>query len=330
MVDDARASRAVATMRDRDNASAARTCLVLMALAAIVLLVVCVILAITILPVRDGSHDTTPATAPMAESGKLTFAVLDVGQGLCAAIVTPDGHAMVIDGGRSGDRVKQEVIPFLRQHGVERLDYVVITHPDQDHIGGLPTLLDAIPVAAWVDPVIPTTNQSYERALTMVADKGIKPIRARRGMDLDLGPGVGVHILWPADPLAPTASDNNNSVVVKVTWGNVSFLVTGDAEAPTERKMIDLEQGEELRSTFLVVGHHGSSSSSSTAFLDTVSPSVALIPVGLNNSYGHPADQTIQRLRMRNIQIYRTDLDGRIEVTTDGRGYDIRTAKAGS
>lgn len=321
-------------MRDRDNASAARSCLVILVIAAILLLVACVVVAIAVLPVNIGSRDSTPTATRVVEDGKLTFALLDVGQGLCAAVVTPAGRAMVIDGGRSGERVRQEVLPFLRDHGVERLDYVVMTHPDQDHVGGLPTLLESMPVDAWVDPVISTTNQSYERALRLVADKGITPIKARRGMDLDLGPGVQVHILWPSDPLAfgsGQQGDNNSSVVVKVTWGNVSFLVTGDAETAAERRMVDLEQDEELRSTFLVVGHHGSASSSSAAFLDTVSPEVALIPVGLNNPYGHPSDQVIQRLRLRNVQIYRTDLDGRIVVTTDGASYDIRTASgAGS
>ncbi|HMM43559.1 MAG TPA: ComEC/Rec2 family competence protein [Thermomicrobiales bacterium] len=316
-------------MRDRDNASAARSCLVIMAIVSILLLAGCVVFALAVLPIELGGRDTTPTATRVIESGKLTFALLDVGQGLSAAVVTPAGRAMVIDGGRSGERVRQELLPFLRDRGVERLDYVVMTHPDQDHVGGLPALLEAMPVGAWVDPVISTTNQSYERALELVADKGIQPIRARRGMDLDLGPDVGVHILWPADPLslAPgEQGDNNSSVVIRISWGDVSFLVTGDAEAAAERRMVDLEEDEELRSTFLVVGHHGSASSSSSAFLDTVSPEVVLIPVGLNNPYGHPSDEVIQRLRLRNIQVYRTDLDGRIEVTTDGSGYDIWTA----
>lgn len=318
-------------MRDRDNASAARSCLVILVIAALLLLIGCVVVAIGLLPIRGGDRSATPTDTQVVghDAGPLTFALLDVGQGLSAAVVTPDGRAMVIDGGRSADRVRTELLPFLRDHGVGRLDYVVMTHPDQDHVGGLPTLLEAMPVNAWVDPVVPTTNQSYERALTLVADKGIEPIRARRGMSLDLGPGVGVEILWPIDSPALDSgaqSDNNSSVVVKITWGDVSFLVTGDAETPAERQMVDLEQDEDLRSTFLVVGHHGSSSSTSAVFLDTVSPEVALIPVGLNNQYGHPSDQVIQRLRMRNIPIYRTDLDGRIVVTTDGSSYDIQTA----
>ncbi len=301
-----------------------------MAIVAVLLLVACVILGLAVLPVDIGGDDPPPTATRAVAGDQLTFALLDVGQGLSAAIVTPAGRAMVIDGGRSGERVRQELLPFLRDFGVARLDYVVMTHPDQDHVGGLPALLEAIPVAAWVDPVIPSTNQSYERVLELVDDEGIRPIRGRRGMDLDLGAGIQVHILWPADPLALAdgeQGDNNSSIVVKITFGDVSFLVTGDAEVAAERRLIDLEQDEDLRSTFLVVGHHGSASSSSAAFLDTVSPVVALIPVGLNNPYGHPADEVIQRLRLRNIQIYRTDLDGRIEVTTDGRGYDIRTTR---
>ncbi|MCO5177730.1 MAG: MBL fold metallo-hydrolase [Thermomicrobiales bacterium] len=319
-------------MLDRDNASAARSCLVIMVVGSILFLVICAILALTVLPVRIGSDRAEPTATHVIERGKLTFALLDVGQGLSAAVVTPSGHAMVIDGGRSGERVRQELLPFLRAHDVETLDYVVMTHPDQDHVGGLPALLEAMTVSAWVDPVIPTSNQSYERALDLVVQKNIEAIRGRRGMQLDLGPDVSVELLWPEDPLTLSPGDqgdNNSSIVTKITYGDVSFLITGDAEAPAERRMIELETDEDLHSTFLVVGHHGSASSSSAAFLDAVSPEVALIPVGLNNQYGHPADEVIQRLRLRNIQIYRSDLDGRIEITTDGTTYDIWTAEGG-
>lgn len=314
-------------MLDRENASAARSCLVIMAIGAILLLIACVVIAITLLPIDIGGRDVTPTATRVVERDKLTFALFDVGQGLSAAVVTPAGRALVIDGGRSGERVRQEVLPFLRDHDVERLDYVIMTHPDQDHVGGLPALMESMPVTAWVDPVVPSSNQSYERALELVTDQGVEALRARRGMTLDLGAGAQVNVLWPEDPLALAPGDqgdNNSSVVVKITWGDVSFLVTGDAETPAERRMLDLEADEELRSTILVVGHHGSASSSSGPFLDTVSPEVALIPVGLDNPYGHPADAVIQRLRLRNVQIFRTDLDGRIVVTTDGNTYDVR------
>jgi len=318
-------------MLDRDNASAARSCLVIIVVGSIVFLIVCAILALTLLPIDIGrDQQAEPTATRIIERGKLTFALLDVGQGLSAAVVTPSGHAMVIDGGRSGERVREELLPFLRDHNIETLDYVVMTHPDQDHVGGLPALLEAMTVKAWVDPVVPSSNQSYERALDLVVQKNIEAIRGRRGMRLDLGPDVSVELLWPEDPLTLSPGeqgDNNSSIVTKITYGDVSFLVTGDAEAPAERRMIELESNEDLRSTFLVVGHHGSASSSTGAFLDAVSPEVALIPVGLNNQYGHPADEVIQRLRLRNIQIYRSDLDGRIEITTDGSDYDIWTAE---
>jgi len=318
-------------MLDRDNASAARSCLVIMVVGSIVFLIVCAILALALLPIDIGrDKQAEPTATRVIERGKLTFALLDVGQGLSAAVVTPSGHAMVIDGGRSGERVREELLPFLRDHNIETLDYVVMTHPDQDHVGGLPALLEAMTVKAWVDPVVPSSNQSYERALDLVVQKNIEAIRGRRGMRLDLGPDVSVELLWPEDPLTLSPGeqgDNNSSIVTKITYGDVSFLVTGDAEAPAERRMIELESNEDLRSTFLVVGHHGSASSSTGAFLDAVSPEVALIPVGLNNQYGHPADEVIQRLRLRNIQIYRSDLDGRIEITTDGSDYDIWTAE---
>jgi competence protein ComEC len=328
-------------MEPRDNASAARSCLVILAVGAVLLLVACVLIALRVSPVDILPEKATPTAtrpqphpSPAASSGGiLTFAVMDVGQGMSVVVVTPDGYSMVVDGGKSGERVRQEVIPYLQAKGVNQIDYVVMTHPDQDHIGGLPALLEAMPVRAWVDPVIETTNQSYEKALQIVQQRNITPIRAKRGGTLDLGPQVSAEILWPPDPLyAPQSesADNNNSIVIKITYGDTSFLITGDIEEAAERLLVEQEQNEDLKSDVLVVPHHGSKSSSSADFLDVVSPSVAIIPVGAGNQYGHPTDEVIQRLRMRGIDIYRTDLDGRVEVTSDGSTFSVSTVAGGS
>jgi competence protein ComEC len=325
-------------MEPRDNASAARSCLVILAIGAVLLLVACVLIALRIAPVDILPEKPTPTAvrpephaspATSSSGGTLTFAVMDVGQGMSVVIITPDGYSMVIDGGKSGERVRQEVIPFLQDHGVTQLDYVVMTHPDQDHIGGLPALLEAMPVRAWVDPVIETTNQSYEKALKLVQDRNITPIRARRGGTLDLGPLVKADILWPPDGLyAPQSdsADNNNSVVIKITYGDRSFLITGDIQEAAERQLVEQEQAEELHSDVLVVAHHGSKTSSSGDFLDAVTPSIAIIPVGAGNQYGHPNDEVLQRLTMRGIEIYRTDQDGRVVVTSDGTTMSVKTS----
>jgi competence protein ComEC len=142
-----------------------------------------------------------------------------------------------------------------------------------------------------------------------------------------MGADVTAQILWPVDPLmldGAAPSHNNNSVVLKLTYGAVSFIISGDIEAPAEHRLVDLDTDRTLHADVLVIGHHGSKTSSSADWLDAVKPSVALIGVGLNNEYGHPHDEVAQRLHARGIEVYRTDLDGTIEITSDGSRFDVR------
>lgn len=324
-------------MQSRDNASAARSCLILGAVGAVIALILCVIVVLALAPVdilpRQSTVPPDQRGTVIPEPGTvLTFGVVDVGQGMCVVVVSPDGKAMVVDAGRSGQRVQDRVVPYLRALGVERIDYLVLSHPDQDHVGGMPALIDLMPVDVWVDPVIETTNQTYGRTLEMVIEQGITGMRARRGDRLDLGSDVTVEILWPVDPLLMSGGQqdtNANSVVIQLTHGSIRFLITGDLEARGESQLIVLETNEELRSDVLVVGHHGSRTSSTAAFLDVVSPNVAIIPVGLDNQYGHPHDDVLQRLRFRSIRIYRTDLDGTVQITSDGESYVVQTLGTG-
>jgi beta-lactamase superfamily II metal-dependent hydrolase len=312
----------------RDNTSAARTCLVLLVIGAILFLIVLALIAGSFV-LGDDDDDPTPTPTRQATANSadpLVFTIMDVGQGLCVVVITPDGHSMVIDGGRSKSRMAERVIPYLKEHGVERVDYVVATNPDQDHIGGLEQLLEDMPVGAWVDPVVPTTNQAYARELELVLEKGITPIRARRGMTLDLGQDVRAEILWPVDPLlldGDEPSHNDNSIVLKLTYGETRFLVPGDIEEEAERLLVEMDTDRALRADVLVAAHHGSKTSNTAAFLDAVDPDVVLIGVGLDNQYGHPHDEVIQRLRSRGIEIYRTDLDGTVEVLSDGQDYIV-------
>jgi competence protein ComEC len=283
-------------LQGRDNASAARSCLFLAAVAAVVSLIVCVIVVLTlapfdILPRQPTVPPDQRGTVIIEPGGTLTVAVMDVGQGMCVVVISPDGRSMVVDAGRSGERVEERVIPYLQSHGVERIDYLVLTHPDQDHVGGMPVLLEQMTVGVWVDPVIETTNQTYARSLEMVLEQGIMPMRARRGATLDLGAEIQVEILWPVDPLLMSGGQtetNGNSIVLRIAHGETRYLITGDLEEEGEQLLIKLETNDELRSDVLVVGHHGSRTSSSGTFLDVVSPTVGIIPVGLDNQYGHP------------------------------------------
>lgn len=319
-------------MRPEENASAARTCLIALLVAGALTLIICVIAVLALgpwevlpegptqVPDRQGSVQVNVPT--------LTVSVMDVGQGLSVVVLAPDGTSMLFDAGRSGDRVENLIIPYLEELGITELDYLVVSHPDQDHIGGMPRLLDRFPVRNFVDPAIPTTNQTYGHTLERVLDYDINPILARAGTSIDMGPDVTAEILWPSGDFILDRGEpdtNNNSTVIRIQMGEVSFLLTGDIEVEAEETLVESLGGEELQSDVLVVAHHGSQTSSRAEFLDSVSPTVAVIPVGLDNPYGHPHDEVMQRLRFRGITIYRTDLDGTVEMISDGVQYTVTT-----
>ena len=213
------------------------------------------------------------------------------------------------------------VIAYLDQHGVTDIDLMVATHGDADHIGGLIDVLESMPVAeAWLDSQTCTTLtcQEFYQAL---ADNGVVTATVRMGESYPWG-GVTALVLNPSEPLY--ADKNENSVVLRVSYGSVDFLLTGDAETGAENRM--LSSGHPLEAEILKVAHHGSSSSSSPAFLCGVGPEVAVISVG-PNSWGHPTEQTLSRLQAVGATIYRTDQQGTITVTTDGSTYSVSVSE---
>jgi competence protein ComEC len=267
---------------------------------------------------------------PPASTGQLLLSVLDVGQADSIFVRTAAGRTMLVDSGNEAADAQRVILPYLKKQGVSSLDYLVLTHPDQDHVGGMPAVLDGIAVSAFVDSVQPgEINQTYLRVLQQVQSKAIKAIKARRGnASIDLGAGTEVQLLGPEDPLLKGDSPtNNNGVVLRLTYGAVSALLPADIGQITEERL--LAHRDNLRSQILKVAHHGSQSSSTTQFLDAVQPEVALISVGAGNSYGHPSRETLQRMEKRSTKVYRTDLNGTIEVAVDGRGYRVATEKTG-
>ena len=242
---------------------------------------------------------------------------IDVGQGDCSLIQCPDGTNILIDGGRIW--TYPFLIEYLRNAGVEKIDLMVATHPHSDHYGGLIPVLKAFPVGTVLDPGKDHPTDLYHRFLETI--KSLPEVEfklARAGQRYSFG-GAEILIVHPSARLP--AHPNDASIVLKLTYGDVSFLFTGDAERVAEMEM--MSRGFNLRSTVLKVGHHGSRTSTGTAFLSRVSPRAAVIPVGENNRYGHPHPEVVRRLRLRGVEIFRTDLQGTVLFFSDGRDYRV-------
>lgn len=241
---------------------------------------------------------------------------IDVGQGDSILIKAGD-KCMLVDGGRRDAGPK--LASYLKSQGVTTIDVMVSTHPHADHIGGLLTILKEFPVKRVVDSGIAHPSQTYESYLTLIDQLNIPYTVGEAGQAIDLSPGVKVEVL------APPASRNKggvneNSIVLKVTRGNVSFLLMGDAGIPEEKQL--MSSGHDLKSDVYKVPHHGSPHSASAPFISKVKPEVSVIEVGQNN-YGHPAPKALAVLANAGSAIYRTDLNGNIVVATDGNCFTV-------
>lgn len=281
-----------------------------------------------ILPDASGEKTGAPVSAAQGDtggggsaSGTLEVYFFDVGQGDSELIRLPGGENILIDAGTSS--TEDELVGELRSLGAETLDLVVATHPHADHIGGMAAVIDAFDVRQVVMPRIsesdtPTTK-TYENLLQSIADKGLTITPAEPGDELLSSGGAVLTVL------APNGEDygdlNNYSVVLRLTYGEDSFLFTGDAEEASEEEMLSLDWP--LTATVLKCGHHGSETSTSPAFLDAVSPQYAVISCGVDNDYGHPDTVTLEKLEAAGAEVFRTDLQGTILASTDGSGVTM-------
>jgi competence protein ComEC len=258
--------------------------------------------------------------------GQLELTTIDVGQGDSLLVTFPDGKRMLVDGGgipafghasRSQLDVGEDVVaPYLWNRSIRKVDVIALSHAHEDHIGGLPALIDDFhPKELWTGatPDSPTWRRVCEKA----AKNGVKIVPMEEGRQIALG-GTEIDVLAPPTDYVPSDTPkNNDSLVLRLRYGRHTFLLTGDAERPIERRM--LEDGEVGRADVLKVGHHGSKTSSTEEFIDTVQPTFAVISVGLENSYGHPNREVIERLREHHAMVLRTDQDGLISIRSDGR-----------
>jgi len=249
----------------------------------------------------------------------LTVSFLDVGQGDAIALRSPAGRWVLIDGGPrgpQGDAGRRVVVPFLRSHGATQLAAVVATHAHRDHFGGLPAVLDAFDPAYVLEPGQPVPDAGYLGFLGAVESDGAEWRAARRGDRLNVD-GVAIEVLSPDSAWAVSQTDiNEESVVLLVTFGGTRLLLAGDAGIPTEGRLA----GRVGRVTLLKVGHHGSRGATSNRWLDELQPAEAVISVGTKNRYGHPAPETLARLREHGVTVLRTDQRGTITFTVSSHG----------
>ncbi len=279
-------------------------------------------------PTTKPAAKPTPTPAPALVlpvkqiAGTLQVYFFDVGQGDSTLIRTPNNQYVLIDGGNN-DQGKN-VVKYLNALGVKTLDAMVATHPDADHIGGLDDVLKAVDVKSVYAPKVSHTTETYKDFLTAVKNEGRTIKAVTKGVSIPLT-GVEAKFLAPINSYGDDLNDW--SAVLKVTYKNNSFLFTGDAEKASENDM--LADGISLKADVLKVGHHGSSSSTSKAFIDAVKPSYAVISVGKNN-YGHPDSGILSRLKNANAFVLRTDQKGTITAISNGSIITFTTTKGAS
>lgn len=287
-----------------------RSCLALLLAAALLLLSGCGLEAM--LPPQPQPQDTDGGVA-------FWVSYLDVGQA-DAALVYCEGEYMLIDGGNVDDG--PYVVSSLSECGAQSLSYVINSHCDEDHCGGLTDVLEAFDAGH----VYSSTTEYSSRAFTNFAEAA-----EAQGSAIEIPApgdtfGLGSAEVTILGPLRDYGDNNENSIVLRIDYGETSFLFTGDIGLEAEDELV--ESGAALRATVLKVGHHGSAGSSGYVFLREVMPEYGVISVGADNSYGHPTDAALSRLRDAEVTLYRTDLQGTVTVTSDGKTVSFTTERS--
>ena len=268
--------------------------------------------------VLAGAFELFQGTVAITPGEELKVHFLDVGQGDSIFIELPTNETILIDA--SIKDASDKIINYLKEEKVSKIDYVFATHPHSDHIGGMSAVIKAFDIGQIYMPKAVTTTKTYENLLLTIKDKNLKIKTAKAGNTIIDTDDLKLVVLAPNQD--SYESLNNYSIVLKLTYKEKSFLFTGDAETLSEKEITG-----DVEADVLKVGHHGSRTSTSQAFLNKVNPSYAVISVGLNNDYKHPHQEVFDRLEKKNIKIYRTDQNGDIIFTTDGYNIDVKVEK---
>ena len=264
-----------------------------------------------------GFFDTDSPQAEIPD-GEIVVHFIDVGQGDAELIMTSDGKTVLIDSGTPESRTV--LTGYLKEQGVKKIDYFVLTHPHADHIGGAAAVLDAFDVVNVIMTDAPTTTSTYKKVLQKIDEKDFGVIFAEAGKEYCLGEAK-ITILGPVSDYSDDL--NNTSIVLRLTYGRTVFMFTGDAEKKAEQDMLTKFPASYFRADVLKLGHHGSSNSTSDGWFFAVSPEYAVISCGRNNDYGHPHREILSLLKKNGTTYFRTDTDGSIVMSSDGESVKI-------
>jgi competence protein ComEC len=273
--------------------------------------------------VQGGSAGSTNDSTGDSGEGENAFAMhfIDVGQAL-SVLITCDGESMVYDGGNVAD--SSTVVAYLLKQGVTELKYVFNSHAHEDHVGGLAGVLAKFPTQHVYAPVTEASTACFKDFVKYTRQQGLEIEVPAVGTVWQLGSAT-VRLVGPVSTFSDT---NNTSLVLRIDYGSTSFLLTGDMERDAETALV--ESGADLDVDVLQVGHHGSETSSSYVFLNAVLPEIGVISVGEGNSYGHPHESALSRLRDADVDVYRTDRLGDVIVYSNGKNYTIATERTAS
>lgn len=290
-----------------------------------------IVLAIAIMGIGIGNSSKSDNTKPVISKsvagtnainvsnikGELKISYINVGQGDSELIQQGDKN-MLIDTGTNAST--SSLISYLHSKNIKKLDYLVLTHPHEDHIGGADAVINNFEIGTVYMNKVTTNTKTFKDVISAMQNKGIKATVPVPGDSFNLG-DANCTILGPINSFQKDL--NTYSIVVKITFGNNKFLFTGDAQVSNEKDMIN--KGFDLSADVLKVGHHGSYTSTSEEFLDKVNPKYAVISVGINNDYHHPHKSTMDRLKTKGIKVYRTDECGTIICTSDGNNISFNS-----